>query len=133
MQVNHATEIADAALAAVPATPDPDVPLVLVGSGGTIANLAAMELGEMEWNPARLHGMRVTIEQVEARAAALAQRTVAERRGIPGLEPDRADVILAGAIIQARALRRLNADAVIVSVRGLRYGLLYELLSDRAL
>jgi exopolyphosphatase/guanosine-5'-triphosphate,3'-diphosphate pyrophosphatase len=50
------------------------------------------------------------------------------RRNVPGIEPDRADVLVAGAIIQARALYRLNADAVFVSLRGLRYGLLYELL-----
>ena len=60
----------------------------------------------------------------------LAALPVAERRTIPGLEPDRADVILAGALIQARAMERLGADTVLTSLRGLRYGLLYELAAE---
>jgi exopolyphosphatase/guanosine-5'-triphosphate,3'-diphosphate pyrophosphatase len=124
-----AVALADEALAAVPA---PEGGVVAVGSGGTIANLAAME--RMAADPARrptpddLHGTRLTLDQIEARIRALAALTLAERRQTPGLEPDRADVIIAGAIIQARALRRLGADGVIASARGLRYGLLYELL-----
>jgi kynureninase len=46
------------------------------------------------------------------------------------MRPDRADVIIAGAIIQAEALKRLGAETVLASARGLRYGLLYELLTD---
>jgi exopolyphosphatase/guanosine-5'-triphosphate,3'-diphosphate pyrophosphatase len=129
--VRRAIEIVDEILAEIPAPPTPAAPagsgVTLVGSGGTIANLAAMEKGLPEFAPQTLHGMRLSRAQIDARVDALAARTVAERRGIPGLEPDRADVILAGAIIQARALHRLGADEVIVSVRGLRYGLLYEL------
>jgi exopolyphosphatase/guanosine-5'-triphosphate,3'-diphosphate pyrophosphatase len=126
-EVRRAVEIADGALADVPAPQDEDANLTLVGSGGTIANLAAMEHGLTEFLPDVLHGARLSREQIEARIDALAQRTVAERRGIPGLEPDRADVIVAGAIIQARAMHRLGVREVTVSVRGLRYGLLYEL------
>jgi len=124
-----AAALADETLAVVPTT---EGPAVAVGSGGTIANLAAME--RMAADPSRrltrddLHGTRLTLSQIEARIAALAAVSLAERRKTPGLEPDRADVIVAGAIIQARALHRLGADAVIASARGLRYGLLYELL-----
>ena len=75
-----------------------------------------------------LHGTRLSVEQIEERAAALAALPLAERRGVAGLEPERADVIAAGALIQARSLRRLEADEIVVSLRGLRYGLLYELL-----
>ena len=125
-ELRHAEHLVDAVLAQVPVAADSgDGGIALVGSGGTIANVAAMEHGALE--PAALHGMHLSRAQVEARVAALAPRTVAERKGIPGLEPERADVILAGALIQARAMHRLGARAVIVSVRNLRYGLLYEL------
>lgn len=129
-EMRQATEIADKALAHVPAPSDElEVPMILVvGSGGTIANLAAMEKALPEVRPHLLHGTQLTRQQIEARIEMLAALTVAERRAIPGLEPDRADVILAGAIIQARALHHFNASAILVSARGLRYGLLYELL-----
>lgn len=123
-EVQRAVEIADAVIAVVPA---PSAPITLVGSGGTSANLAAMERGQAEFSPDALQGMRVSLDRIEARIADLARRTVAERRDIPGLEPARADVILAGAIIQARAMRRLGASELLVNLRGLRYGLLYEL------
>ena len=122
-----ARRLADKALAAIPV---PDTPPTLVGSGGTIANLAGMERGAPTFDPQALHGMSLTRTKIEARIAALAALPVADRRTIPGLEPDRADVILAGALIQARAMERLGADTVLTSLRGLRYGLLYELAAE---
>jgi exopolyphosphatase/guanosine-5'-triphosphate,3'-diphosphate pyrophosphatase len=124
-----AISLADEVLAAVPT---PDGAVVVVGSGGTIANLAAMELMAADPSghitPDDLHGTRLTRAQIEARIAALAAMPLAERRETPGLESDRADVIIAGAIILARGLHRAGADVVIASARGLRYGLLYEVL-----
>ena len=46
---------------------------------------------------------------------------------MPGLDPRRADVILAGAVILERIARRAGAGEVIVSDRGIRWGLLHEL------
>lgn len=126
-ELQQATEIVDAALASVPVPANREAPVTLVGSGGTIANLASMERGLTTWTPDVLHGMRLNRAQVEVRVAALAALTLAERRNLPGLEPDRADVIVAGALIQARAMHRLAVTEVVVSLRGLRYGLLYEL------
>lgn len=120
--------LANAALADVPTPPAALAP-VLVASGGTAANLAAMEIaarGESVTFDA-VHASRLTREQIESRTVLLASLPLAERRNIPGLEPDRADVIVAGAIIQARVMARLGVDSLFVSLRGLRYGLLYEL------
>lgn len=124
---------ADAVLSQVPVLTRPGETLVVVGSGGTAANLANMECseGRPTGSPPltleELHGTRLTRGQIERRINLLAAVPLAERRLTPGLEPERADVILAGAIIQARALLRLGAPEVIVSLRGLRYGLLYEM------
>lgn len=127
-ELEAAAALADAALIAVPV---PGAPLTLVGSGGTIANLAALESGTAIGDPqaaTTLHGRRLSRAQVEQQIARLAAVPLSERRTLPGLEPDRADVIVAGALIQARAMDRLGAAEVIVSLRGLRYGLLYGLL-----
>jgi exopolyphosphatase / guanosine-5'-triphosphate,3'-diphosphate pyrophosphatase len=130
-QLAKAAELADEILAAVPL---PEGSRFLVASGGTVANLAGMEIAAI--NPEEpidatiLHGTQLTHEQVKARIQALAAVPLEERRKIPGLEPDRADVIIAGAIIQAQAMSRLGVTAVLASARGLRYGLLYELLES---
>lgn len=124
-QVTDAMLRADQALSAVP---DPGEAVIAVGSGGTIANLASAELASPTFQPEKLHASRLTRDRIERRARALAALPLAERRRVPGIEPDRADVLVAGAIIQARALYRLNAPTIYVSLRGLRYGLLYELL-----
>ncbi len=133
MELDHAAAIADDILSAVPAASLSER-IILVASGGTAANLAAMELSigrAADAPPLTLedvHATRLTIAQIEARIADLAAKPLSERRNTPGLEADRADVIVAGAIIQARALRHLGTDTMIVSLRGLRYGLLYEML-----
>ena len=133
IELDHAAAIADDILTAVPAA-SLAAGGVIVASGGTAANLAAMELSANRPTDAPaltledVHATRLTIAQIEARIADLAAKPLSERRNTPGLEADRADVIVAGAIIQARALRHLGADTMIVSLRGLRYGLLYEML-----
>jgi exopolyphosphatase/guanosine-5'-triphosphate,3'-diphosphate pyrophosphatase len=132
-ELKHAMTIVDQVLAAVP-TDSSGGDVFVVGSGGTAANLAAMELSvnRAAGTPAltleEVHATRLTVEQIEARIERLAAVPVFERRATPGLEPDRADVIVAGAIIQARVLRHLGAGTMVVSLRGLRYGLLYEML-----
>ncbi|MBI2534632.1 MAG: hypothetical protein HYW03_20815 [Deltaproteobacteria bacterium] len=55
-------------------------------------------------------------------------KTVTEHKEIPGLEPKRADVILAGACLIERIMTLFHAREVIVSDQGVRYGLLYERL-----
>ncbi len=132
-ELKNAVDLADTILAAVPRAFG-EGSIFVVGSGGTAANLAAMELsverprGAPALTLEEVHATRLTIGHIEERIARLAAVPVFERRAVPGLEPDRADVIVAGAIIQARALRHLGANTLVVSLRGLRYGLLYEML-----
>jgi exopolyphosphatase/guanosine-5'-triphosphate,3'-diphosphate pyrophosphatase len=128
------TELAEAVVVAstlLQSVPSRAEPLFLVASGGTVANLAAMELATT--TPAItadiLHGTILTDTQIESRITLLAGMSLSERRHVPGLEPERADVIIAGAIIQLQILRRLQLTELTVSARGLRYGLLYSLLA----
>ncbi len=103
--------------------PAPDT---LVGMGGALTNLAAVSLGMREYDPAVIQGTVLTDEEVD-RQIALFQALAAEaRRGIAGLQPKRAEVILAGACIVRTVLAMLGKRSLTVSDRGLRHGLLAE-------
>lgn len=113
---------AEAALEGLEAPPGP---CAMVASGGTAANLAGMERGALD--PAAIHAMLLPVERIRQRAVALASMPLEERRRVPGLEPARADVIVAGALIQAALAEHFGCAEVRVSARGLRYGLLFTM------
>jgi exopolyphosphatase/guanosine-5'-triphosphate,3'-diphosphate pyrophosphatase len=68
--------------------------------------------------------------EVERQVELYRARTIAERKQIAGLEPKRADVILAGALSIARIMNLFAVDEAIVSDQGIRYGLLYEKIAQ---
>lgn len=103
-------------------------PLTLVGVAGTVTTLKALELGLTPYDPARVHGAVLTLSAVESLCAKLASLPLAERTRLPGLEPKRADVIVAGALIVRDLLRRAGATQAVVSDRGVRFGLLDGLI-----
>ena len=101
-------------------------PLTLVGIAGTFTTLSAMEKQLIRYSHGEVHGSRLTLEQVRRQIRTLQQKSIAERQRLIGLEAKRADVIFAGACLVERILTRFQADAVIVSDQGVRYGLLHE-------
>jgi exopolyphosphatase/guanosine-5'-triphosphate,3'-diphosphate pyrophosphatase len=70
-----------------------------IGTAGTVTQLAALDLGLVAYDPTRTHSHLVSRDAVEAWFARLAEMTVAERLLVPGLEPGRAPVIVAGVLI----------------------------------
>jgi exopolyphosphatase/guanosine-5'-triphosphate,3'-diphosphate pyrophosphatase len=92
--------------------PDPDVSGAL-GVAGTITTLAAVDLGE--YDRARVHGYRLGAATVEAQVEQLAALPLEERRHVPGLEPERAPVIVAGAAILREIMRRYGLEEIEVS------------------
>lgn len=98
----------------------------LVGVGGTFVNLASLHAEHREYQPERVHGASLTREQMHALAERLCALPVAARRQLPGIEPDRAPVLHAGALIAATVMDCLRAESIAVSMRGLRWGLVYE-------
>jgi exopolyphosphatase/guanosine-5'-triphosphate,3'-diphosphate pyrophosphatase len=98
----------------------------LIGTAGTITTLAAMAQTMREYDPSRIDGFILTRQKLGDIIVELRQRTVAERRQLPGLSPARADVILAGAIILETFLDLYKFPELMVSDRGLRYGVLVE-------
>jgi exopolyphosphatase/guanosine-5'-triphosphate,3'-diphosphate pyrophosphatase len=104
-------------------------PLTLVGVAGTVTTLKALELGLDDYDSARVHGAVLTLSAVESLCTKLSSMTLAERQRLPGLQPKRADVIVAGALIVRDLLRRAGASQTTVSDRGVRFGLLAALAS----
>jgi len=113
---------------AVRAVPFSSRPATLVGVAGTVTSLAAMALELATYDPARVHGHRLSRGDLGRQLARLAAATQAERERIVGLDPRRADVIFAGAVILERIAAAAGAAEVLVSDRGIRWGLLYELI-----
>ncbi|MBI2524800.1 MAG: Ppx/GppA family phosphatase [Candidatus Rokubacteria bacterium] len=102
--------------------------LALVGTAGTVTALAALDLGLPAYDADRVHGHRLTRPAVERLLARLGGLTLEERSRLPCLEPGRADVLIAGIAICLAAMDRLGSDSLVVSDRGLREGILCEML-----
>jgi exopolyphosphatase / guanosine-5'-triphosphate,3'-diphosphate pyrophosphatase len=105
----------------------------LVAVAGTATTLAALEQRLAVYDPARVEGFaldRVRLSQWIERLAGLG---VADRRRLPGLEPGRADVIVAGLVCLEEALARLAAERFTVSERGVRHGVALRILAGQKL
>jgi exopolyphosphatase/guanosine-5'-triphosphate,3'-diphosphate pyrophosphatase len=105
---------------------DRAVPEAVVGMGGAITNLAAVQQALTVYDPDAVHGTRLTRAEVERQLELYRTRPAEQRRAIVGLQSNRAEVILAGAAIVRTVLVMLGADALTVSDRGLRHGVLAE-------
>ncbi|HET7502802.1 MAG TPA: hypothetical protein VFK02_17390 [Kofleriaceae bacterium] len=104
----------------------------VIGTAGTATTLAAIRLGLQRYDAAAVTGLRLAPQTLAELLARLYAASVAERKAIPGIEPERADVITAGAAIFARILRRIDAPVLITCDRGIRWGIAYERMSAGA-
>jgi exopolyphosphatase/guanosine-5'-triphosphate,3'-diphosphate pyrophosphatase len=99
----------------------------LIGSGGTFTNLAGIYLARQGILTARsVHAARIPRADLEHILDSLAQMSAEERRNVPGLNPERADIIVAGIAAAAEVLRRVEGREIAVSRYGIREGLLLE-------
>jgi exopolyphosphatase / guanosine-5'-triphosphate,3'-diphosphate pyrophosphatase len=113
----------------------PDWPVErAIGVAGTVTSLAALDLGLVDYDPERVHGHVLDAAAVDKLLHRLASLTLEQRRALPGLEPDRAPVIVAGAAILRGVLRRYRLDAVEASEHDLLHGVALAAaeLPDRA-
>src|SRR6185437_6082215 len=101
----------------------PVEPSRAIGVAGTVTTLAALELGG--YDPERVHGYRLSREAVERQLERLASLPLA-RRELPGLEPERAPVIVGGAVIVREVLDRYGLDGLEASERDLLHGAALE-------
>ena len=101
-------------------------PDALVGMGGAITNMTAIMLRLEEYDPDAVQGAVLSREEVDRQIELLRSRDVDARREIVGLQPKRADVILAGVCVVRTVMGKLEQDSLTVSDRGLRHGVLLE-------
>jgi len=104
--------------------PPPPPGARLIGIAGTVTTLYAVQHRVDPYDAARVHGQPLRREELAALAGALCGASLEERRRMPGLQPKRADVICAGALLLEAAMDRLEAATCTVSDRGVRWGLL---------
>ncbi len=95
-----------------------------IGVAGTVTTLAALELGA--YDREQVHGHRSSRAAVEAQLERLASLPLAVRQALPGLEPERAPVIVAGAVIVREVLDRYGLDGLEVSERDILHGAALE-------
>lgn len=98
----------------------------VIGIGGTSTNLAAVSHGLTTYDPDVVHGTVLDLTEMDRQIELYRERSADERRSIPGLQPARAEVILAGACIVRTILTLSGQDAMTVSDRGLRHGVLAD-------
>lgn len=120
-------EIADA-LQQSPVQPRP--PLVAIA--GTATTLAALHLEMEPYDPARIHGMRLSRRQLRSLRDRLAPMSIERRCALPGLEPGRADVIVTGATLLCGIVEHAGAEETFISDGGVRIGLLLERFASLA-
>ena len=101
-------------------------PLRLIGVGGTITTMAAIDQRLFPYDPDRVHGFRLSRRAVDRITADLLARTVAGRRRLPGLQPERADIIAAGALVLQYLMARSGVRSMVVSEADLLWGLVLE-------
>ena len=98
----------------------------VVGMGGAVTNLTAVKHELETYDPSVIQGATLWAAEADRQIELYRTRTADERREIVGLQPKRAEVILAGALIVRTVLAELGRESLTVSDRGLRHGVLAE-------
>src|SRR2546425_5219376 len=103
---------------------------MMIGSGGTFTNLAEMAQAERDGKVTTARDYQLSRAEVTRLVARLRETPLEARRQIPGLNPQRADIILAGAAVISRLTRWLGTQRVLVNDRGVRDGVLLSMIDD---
>lgn len=94
---------------------------VVIGVAGTPTTLAALQSGQA-FSEETVHRAKLNLELLNDWIKKLAAMTLEEREHLPGMQPKRGEVIVVGATILREALQSLDQQELIVSTRGVRYG-----------
>jgi len=100
----------------------PYEPRAAIGVAGTVTTLATLDLGDEEYDPQRTHGHRIPRASLDEQLGRLARMTTAERERVPGVEPGRAPVIVAGLVVLREILDAYGLDEIEVSERDILHG-----------
>lgn len=98
------------------------------GVGGTITTLAAVAQQMKKYRPEKVENFLLSLSRIEKITKFLSHKELEERKKIPGLEPERADVIVAGSLILAAFMRFFGFSEIRVSDRGILFGIIAQYL-----
>jgi exopolyphosphatase / guanosine-5'-triphosphate,3'-diphosphate pyrophosphatase len=101
-------------------------PDALVAMGGAVTNMTAVKLALATYDPDLVQGAVLDRAEIDRQIELYRSRDAERRRQIVGLQPKRAEVILAGACIVRTVMDKLGQQTLTVSDRGLRHGLLLD-------
>jgi len=101
----------------------------VIGTSGTILSLGSVALADRRGLVPALRNRRISAKQLHRLRKELAQMHLDKRLGVPGLEPRRADLVVAGAILLDEIIRRLGADEITLCDLSLREGLVLDYIS----
>jgi exopolyphosphatase / guanosine-5'-triphosphate,3'-diphosphate pyrophosphatase len=93
-----------------------------IGVAGTVTTLATLDLGDADYDPARTHGHRLQLAAVVEQLERLAAMSLDERLAVPGLEPGRAPVIVAGIVVLREVMTNYGLAEIEVSERDILHG-----------
>ncbi len=122
-------EIDEVLAAAVPIDERSQVKTI-IAVAGTATSMAAIDLELEPYDPAAVHGHRVSLQRCRQIAARMASMPEAERREVAGLHPDRAPTILAGTQILVHVIEAFGLDGVEVSEHDILYGVALDAASN---
>lgn len=108
----------------------PFQPDVMVGSGGTFTSIAGMVQCQREGRSQGLHGYKVSFGEIAHLLDRLRDTPLEARKHIPGLNPQRADIIVAGVLVAHTLGTRLGCQHVLVNERGIMDGMLAGMVAD---
>jgi len=98
----------------------------LAGVGGTATTCAAIDLGLHRYDSALTHGYILTLQRLTEILSLLSSLSLTERKKVPGLQPERADIIVAGVTILTQIVAGLGLDRLLVSEADILFGLVLE-------
>jgi len=101
----------------------------VVGIGGTVTSLAAMEMKMTRYDAKQVHGRILTAQMVSAQLQRLLAVPLNERSQIAGVQPARADILPAGALVVKEILSHFRAPSFTVSEGDILTGLICSLIS----
>jgi exopolyphosphatase/guanosine-5'-triphosphate,3'-diphosphate pyrophosphatase len=105
---------------------------LMIGSGGTFTNLGDMAQAEREGKVTHARDYALSRAEITRMLDRLRETPLEARRRIPGLNPQRADIILGGVAIVARLTKWLGTQRVLVNDRAVRDGVLLSMIDERA-
>lgn len=98
-----------------------------IGVAGTVTTVAQMIQENREYNRDKIDGFLIKQTEISFLIDKISKMSTEERKKLPGLHPDRADVIISGAIILKEIMEYFGYTETLTSTRGVRYGLMMEL------